>query len=268
MKDTKDYRIKSGSKVDLKDFATRNDGGLHEDDGRRELAELQTKMTELQQKLYAEARQSLLIIFQAMDTGGKDNTIGSVLTPLNPLGVRVVAYKAPNATETRHDFLWRIHQNMPGMGHITVFNRSHYEDVLVVRVKELAPEKRWKARYEHINHFEEMLHDEGTRIVKFYLHISKEYQKKRLQRRLEIPAKQWKFNPGDLEDRKLWKEFQHAYEDALERCSTEHAPWYVIPAEVHWFRNLLVARVLVETLESMDPKYPKPTFDPKTIVIE
>lgn len=268
MSDLKDYRIKPGAKVDLKEFATQDDGGLAEEVGRRELAKLQERMTELQGRLYAEAQQALLIIFQAMDTGGKDSTIRTVLTPLHPFGVRVTAFKAPNDTERRHDFLWRIHENTPRFGHISVFNRSHYEDVLVVRVKGLVPEKRWKPRYDHINRFEEMLHDEGTRIVKFFLHISKDYQKERLQRRLDLPSKQWKFNPGDLEDRKLWKEFQHAYEEVLERCSTKNAPWYVIPAETHWYRNLLVARVLTETLEEMDPRYPKPTFDPKTIVID
>lgn len=268
MSDLKDYRVKLDSKVKLKDFPTKDDGGLGEDEGKRQLAVLQERMAELQEKLHAEARQALLVVFQAMDTGGKDSTIRSVLTPLHPMGVRVIEFKVPNETEREHDFLWRVHENTPRLGHIHVFNRSHYEDVLIVRVKNLVPEKRWKSRYEHINHFEELLHDEGTRIVKFFLHISKDYQKERLLRRLSKPDKLWKFNPGDLADRKLWRDYQEAYEDALERCSTKDAPWYVIPAETHWYRNLLVARVLTETLEAMDPKVPKPTFDPKQIEIE
>lgn len=263
-----EYRINPGSKVNLKDLATQDDGGIDKEEGRRELAKLQERMTELQEKLYAEARQAILVVFQAMDTGGKDSTIRSVMTPLNPFGVRVVAFKAPNDTELHHDFLWRIHENTPRFGHIHVFNRSHYEDVLIVRVKNLVPEKRWKARYEHINHFEKLLHDEGTRIVKFFLHITKEYQKERLLKRLANPAKHWKFNPDDLAERERWGDYQEAYEEALERCSTEHAPWYVIPGETRWYRDLLVARVLVETLESMDLKFPAPQFDPDKIVIK
>jgi len=268
MKDMMDYRVKPGSKVNLKEFATKDDGGLQEEKGRRQFVQLKERMEELQKMLYAEGKHALLVVLQAMDTGGKDSTIRSVFTGFNPAGCRVVSFKAPNETEIHHDFLWRIHEKAPRLGHITVFNRSHYEDVLIVRVKGLVSEKRWKARYEHSNNFEKLLRDEGTRVVKLFLHISKDYQKERLKLRLESPAKQWKFNPGDLVERKLWKDYQKAYEEALERCSTEEAPWYVIPGQTHWYRNLLVARVLVETLESMDPKYPKPTFDPKQIVIE
>ncbi|HKQ48160.1 MAG TPA: polyphosphate kinase 2 family protein [Phycisphaerae bacterium] len=268
MSKLKDYLVRPGSKVRLKDFPSRDHGRLEEGEGKKEFADLQERMTNLQERLYAEAKQALLVVFQAMDTGGKDSTIRSVLTPLHPTGVRVVSFKAPNETERHHDFLWRVHENTPQLGHIHVFNRSHYEDVLVVRVKRLAPEKRWRSRYEHINQFEELLHDDGTRVVKFFLHISKEYQKERLLKRLKNPAKHWKFNPADLADRKLWDDYQQAYKDALERCSTKHAPWYVIPAETRWYRDLLVARVLVETLESMDPKFPAPTFDPDKIVID
>jgi PPK2 family polyphosphate:nucleotide phosphotransferase len=178
-----------------------------------------------------------------------------------------VSFKAPNDVELGHDFLWRIHQNTPRRGHITVFNRSHYEDVLIVRVKQLVPEKRWQARYDHINAFEELLHDEGTVVLKFFLHISKDYQKDRLQRRLERPDKRWKFNPTDLVERARWADYQQAYADALSRCSTRHAPWYVVPAEKRWFRNLLVLRVIVDTLEDLKMAYPKVDFDPGRIVI-
>jgi len=268
MSELRDYRVNPGSKVKLKGVATKDDGGLDEDEGRRQFAKLKVRLPELQRKLYAEGKQALLVVLQAMDTGGKDSTIRSVFTGFNPVGCRIVNYKAPNETELHHDFLWRIHQNTPRQGDVTVFNRSHYEDVLIVRVKGLAPEKLWKKRYEHINNFERLLYDEGTRVVKFFLHISKRYQKERLLKRLKEPAKHWKFNPDDLGERKRWAQYQKAYEEALSRCSTKHAPWYVIPAETRWYRDLVVARVLVETLESMAPKFPAATFDPAKIVIE
>lgn len=268
MSEPRVYRVKPGSKVKLRDFATNDDGGLDKDEALRRFAELKERLSELQRKLYAEGTQSLLVVLQAMDTGGKDSTIRSVFTGFNPVGCRVVNYKAPNDTELHHDFLWRIHQNTPRQGDITVFNRSHYEDVLIVRVKGLAPEKLWRKRYEHINNFERLLHDEGTRVVKFFLHISKRFQKERLLKRLKDPAKHWKFNPDDLGERKRWTAYQRAYEEALKRCSTPYAPWYVIPGETRWYRDLLVAQVLVKTLESMNPKFPKPAFDPKSIVIE
>jgi PPK2 family polyphosphate:nucleotide phosphotransferase len=268
MKDFKDYRVEPGSKIKLTDYPTREHGGLDEEEARKRLAELKDQMEKLQEILYAQGQQALLVVLQAMDTAGKDSTIRSVFTGFNPAGCNVVSFKEPNDTERHHDFLWRIHQNTPRLGMITVFNRSHYEDVLVVRVKSLVSDKRWKARYEHINNFESLLRDEGVRVVKFFLHISKEYQKERLQKRLDNPEKTWKFDPHDLVERKRWDDYMKAYDDVLEKCSTEDAPWYIIPGETRWYRDLLIARVLVHTLESMDLEYPKPTFDPKSIVIE
>src|SRR5690606_28398848 len=186
--------------------------------------------------------------------GGKDSTIRRVIGHLNPDGCRVISFKGPTERELKHDFLWRVHAHVPAKGFITVFNRSHYEDVLIARVKNLVPEKVWSKRYDHINHFEQLLLDEGTHIVKFFLHISKDYQKQRLQRRLEKPDKRWKFNPEDLEERKHWNDYQEAYVEALTRCNSAASPWYVVPAETRWFRDALVARVLREKLESMDLK--------------
>jgi PPK2 family polyphosphate:nucleotide phosphotransferase len=263
----KHYRVKPGSDVDLKAVPTDDHGDLTKPKGIAEFLKLRKRLTGLQELLYAEGKHALLVVLQAMDAGGKDGTIRSVFSSLNPQGCKVVSFKAPNDVERRHDFLWRIHENTPRLGFIGIFNRSHYEDVLIARVKNLVPERRWRARYDHINAFEEMLRDEGTTTVKFFLHISKEYQKRRLERRLAKPSKHWKFDPSDLAERERWDEYQAAYRDALRRCSTPHAPWYVIPAEHHWYRNLLIARVLVETLESLEMRYPKARFDPRQIVI-
>jgi len=268
MKDLKHYRINAGSSVSLKDFATADDGGMEESDARAQFEQLKKRMEDLQEVIYAQCQHALLVVLQAMDTGGKDSTIRSVFTGFNPAGCRVANFKAPNESERLHDFLWRVHQRAPRLGQIVVFNRSHYEDVLIARVRELVPKARWKRRYKHINDFEEMLSDEGVHIVKFFLHISKDYQKRRLQKRLDNPSKHWKFDPGDLEERKRWDDYQSAYEKALARCSTERAPWYVIPAEIRWYRDLLIARALVETLESMDLRFPQSTIDPQSFVID
>lgn len=265
---TDQYRIPPFSTVNLDALPTKVDGDLKEKDAEKETEKLLARLDELQEVLFAESKKSLLIVLQAMDTGGKDSTIRSVLGPLNPQGVRVWNFKAPTPLELNHDFLWRVHKRVPGDGYIGVFNRSHYEDVLVVRVKSLVPESIWSQRYDLINAFEHLLHDEGTRVVKFYLHVSKQYQKERLLHRLDKADKHWKFNPDDLKERARWNEYMRAYEVAIGRCSTEHAPWYVVPAERRWFRNYLIAQVLVDTLESMDLKYPTPTFDPKDIKIE
>ncbi|GMU22581.1 MAG: PPK2 family polyphosphate--nucleotide phosphotransferase [Phycisphaerae bacterium] len=267
MKNSAHYRVKAGSQVRLDDLSTDEDGGLSKDEGQGLLSDYLERLVRLQELLYAEGRHALLVVLQAMDGGGKDSTIRAVFGPVNPQGCSVVSFKAPHELERRHDFLWRVHQQTPPLGHITIFNRSHYEDVLIVRVKGLVPEDRWQARYAHINAFEEMLHDEGTVILKFFLHISKDYQKQRMQRRLDNPEKHWKFNPADLTERERWGEYMEAYAEALGRCSTKHAPWYVIPAECRWYRNLLVTRVLVETLESLDMKYPEPTFDASEMVV-
>jgi len=263
----KDYLISEGKSVKLDSFPTKYDGKLDKEEGVNLFNELITKLQKLQDLLYADGSKSLLVVLQAMDAAGKDSTIKNVFGPINPQGCNVVSFKTPNSTELSHDFLWRIHQNVPRKGHIGVFNRSHYEDVLIVKVKNLAPKEIVKQRYNHINAFESLLNDEGTRIVKFFLHISKDYQKEQLQERLDTPEKLWKFSPADIPERKLWDDYQKAFETVFEKCSSQTAPWYIVPAERKWFRNLLVAKVLVETLESMDLHYPEAQFDPKTIVI-
>jgi PPK2 family polyphosphate:nucleotide phosphotransferase len=262
-----DYRIQPGTKVKLGELPTRDDGGLDKEEGKARLEKAVARLTELQELLYAEHRHALLVVFQAMDAGGKDSTIRNVFGPLNPQGCRVWSFKVPTPLELDHDFLWRIHEKTPRRGMITVFNRSHYEDVGVVRVKGFVPKERWKRRYGYINGFEKLLHEEGTRILKFWLHIGKDYQKERFQRRLDRPDKHWKFNPGDLDDRALWDDFMEAYGDAISKCSTDHAPWYVIPAERRWYRNLLVAETVRETLESLDMKYPEPDYDASKITL-
>jgi PPK2 family polyphosphate:nucleotide phosphotransferase len=230
---------------------------------RKQLRASLKRTSTLQERLYAESERSVLLVVQAMDGGGKDSTIRRVFEGLNPQGCYVVNFKVPTTQELAHDFLWRVHRQVPGKGYIAVFNRSHYEDVLVTRVRGLAPAELIEERYEHINSFEKLLHDHGTRLVKVFLHISKEYQLERIRRRLERPDKRWKFDPKDLEERELWNSYQQAYELMLNRCSTEHAPWYVIPAQHKWFRSLLVSRLLVDTLERMDPQYPQSAFGPE-----
>ena len=210
----------------------------------------------LQERLWAEHRQSLLIVLQAMDTGGKDGTIKHVIRGMNPVGARVVSFKVPTEDELAHDFLWRIHRQTPGRGEVVVFNRSHYEDVLVVRVHKIVPESVWRPRYEQINQFEATLAAAGTRVVKFFLHISKKEQAERLRDRVDTPEKQWKFRRADLEERALWDDYQAAYAEAIEQTSTEVAPWYVIPADHKWYRNWAITEVLLGVLEEMDPKFP------------
>ena len=205
----------------------------------------------------------MLVILQGTDTSGKDGTIRNVFNATGPLGVSVTAFRAPSEEERAHDYLWRVHLACPGRGTIGIFNRSHYEEVLIARVKRFAPADEIEARYEQINAFEKMLAENGTTILKFMLHISKEEQRERLQKRLDDPKKRWKFQPGDLEDRLLWDEYQHAYEIMLERCSTPWAPWYVIPADLKWARNAVIASIVRETLEAMDPQYPKPKWNPQ-----
>lgn len=265
---TDDYRVKPGKAVDLKDFATRYEGDMNRDEAEARFEGLICKLQQLQELLYADGSKAVLVVLQAMDAGGKDSTIRKVFGPLNPQGCRVTGFKRPSELELSHDYLWRIHAAAPRKGNIAVFNRSHYEDVLVARVKDLVPKAVWRKRYDHINDFERRLSDEGTTVVKFFLHISKGYQKQRLQRRLDIPEKNWKFEVGDLAERARWGDYQEAFEDALGKCSTEHAPWYVVPAERRWFRNLLVASVLVRTLESLDLHYPQADFDPSDIHID
>ncbi|WP_456428834.1 polyphosphate kinase 2 family protein [Rhodocaloribacter sp.] len=261
--DYKKYRVPEGGAFHLKKIRPDDTQGITDKKAARAALERnRERIAALQERLYAENRQALLIVLQAMDTGGKDSTIRSVMTGINPQGCRIYGFKKPTPVELSHDFLWRVHQRVPPAGHIGIFNRSHYEDVLIVRVHGWAPKKLIEKRYEHINNFERLLHDHGTRVIKIYLHISKEYQLGRFRRRLERPDKWWKFNPADLEERKYWDEYMRAYEIALNRCSKKHAPWYVVPAEKRWFRNLVISRILLDTLEAMDPQYPKPSFDP------
>jgi PPK2 family polyphosphate:nucleotide phosphotransferase len=238
----------------------------------RDTAEAQTKadakaINEWQDKLYAEGRRALLVILQGTDTSGKDGTIRRVFNDTGPLGVTVTAFRRPSEEELAHDFLWRAHLACPRRGSIGIFNRSHYEDVLVGRVRQLAPAEEIERRYEQINAFERILAENGTVILKFMLHISKAEQGERLQDRLDKPESRWKFNPGDLADRKLWDEYQAAYEIMLHRCSTAWAPWHVIPADRKWARNAAIATIVRETLEAMAPQYPAPAWDPKAFKV-
>jgi PPK2 family polyphosphate:nucleotide phosphotransferase len=229
---------------------------------------LSKRLYKLQEMLFTDGRHSLLVVLQAMDAAGKDSTIRSVFGPINPQGCRVVSFKAPSSLELHHDYLWRVHAQAPPKGYMTVFNRSHYEDVLIVRVKNLVHESVWSRRYDHINDFERLLSDEGTVIRKFFLHIGKDYQRERLQRRLDRPDKLWKFNPKDLDERARWPAYMQAYEACLSRCSTETAPWYVIPSEQRWYRDLLIAQALVQCLEDLNLRHPEPDFDPAAIRLD
>jgi PPK2 family polyphosphate:nucleotide phosphotransferase len=223
----------------------------------------------LQDRLYAEGKRALLIVLQGIDCSGKDGTVRAVFNTSGPIGVRVTPFKAPTVDELAQDYLWRVHRACPPKGMIGIFNRSHYEDVLVVKVKGYASPEAIERRYDEINAFEKMLADNGTTILKFMLHISKEEQAERLRERVENPDKRWKFNPADLEDRKLWDQFMAAYETAITRCSTPHAPWHVIPADRNWVRNAAIARIVRQTLEEMNPQYPEPKgWDPKTVKVE
>jgi PPK2 family polyphosphate:nucleotide phosphotransferase len=263
------YRAKPGKRVDLNrwdpDDTSALDGSEEEAEDR--LVKLNRQLEDLQELLYAEGKRRLLVVLQAMDTGGKDGTIRHVFEGVNPLGVKVASFKVPTQEELGHDFLWRVHKQTPAMGEITIFNRSHYEDVLVVRVHKLVPPDVWRGRYAHINDFERMLAEEGTTILKFFLHISKEEQKRRLQARLDERDKRWKFNVGDLKERRLWSAYMEAYADALGKTSTQWAPWYIVPSNHKWYRNLVVATVMVETLKSMKMRYPEPEVNLDRVVI-
>lgn len=252
------FRVGPGEAVDLGSHATDDDGGWDRDDAEERTAELNGELEDLQEMLYAESLHKVLVVIQATDTGGKDGTIRHVFDGVNPQGVKVASFKKPTPEELAHDYLWRVHAQTPGNGEITIFNRSHYEDVLVVRVHDLVPESRWNQRYEHINGFEKMLADEGTTIIKLFLHISKAEQKERLQARLDEPEKNWKFSIDDLAERERWDDYQTAFTTVLQRTSTSHAPWYVIPADHKWFRNLVVSEIMVQTLRKLDMSWPAP----------
>lgn len=266
---TDKYRVKKNfklSKIDLEDTGPFDDDDIGKAEARGLLEKQKEKLAELQNVLYADGSQSLIVIFQAMDAGGKDGCIRNVFTGINPQGVRVASFKAPTEEELAHDFLWRIHKEVPPKGMVGVFNRSHYEDVLIVRVKNLVPKTVWSKRYALINAFEEGLLAAGTKIIKLYLHIDKNEQKQRLEERLKDPEKNWKFNPGDLPERANWKAYMKAFADVFEECSSL-APWYVVPANNKWYRDVIVAQIILETLQSMKLKYPKADYDPESIKI-
>lgn len=249
--------VAPGGPFDLATVDPGADGGLAKEAAKLALAAQRDRIRTLQERLYAERTRSLLVVFQAIDTGGKDGTIRAVFEGVNPQGCEVTSFKVPSQAERDHDFLWRYHARTPARGIVGVFNRSHYEDVLAVRVKNLVPEAVWRPRYDLINDFERMLTEEGTTILKFFLHISKAEQKERLEARIAEPEKHWKFDPADLVERQAWDVYQEAFAEALGRCSTPHAPWHVVPANRKWFRNLVVARTIADTLEAMDPQFPK-----------
>lgn len=253
------FRREPGEVYRLSEFDPSDNGGIEDKaTGRQHLEDLQEQLKDLQQLLYAEDKHALLIVLQAMDCAGKDGTIRHALGSFDPQGTVVSSFKVPTEEERAHDFLWRIHKAAPRRGMVGIFNRSHYEEVLVVRVKGLKPEEQWRSYYDYINMFEKLLAQSGVTIVKFFLQISPEEQAERLRERQRRPDKQWKFSPGDLEDRALWPKYMEAYEEALTRCNTPWAPWYVVPANRKWYRNVAVSEVLIHTLEGLGMKYPEP----------
>jgi PPK2 family polyphosphate:nucleotide phosphotransferase len=262
------FAVPPNTRVNLSEHDPEFTGKYKEkDDAKEELEETVSEISKLQTVLYAESRKALLVVFQAMDTGGKDGAIRCVFSGVNPQGCRVTAFKAPSHNELAHHFLWRIHSAVPPKGYIGIFNRSHYEEVLIVRVHNLVPREVWSKRYEQINEFEDVLAENNVAILKFYLHITKNEQKERLQARLKDPQKNWKFNPEDLNERKLWGHYTKAYEEALSRCSTEAAPWFIIPSNKKWFRNLAISKIILQRLAALKPKFPKPQMDLSGIVI-
>jgi PPK2 family polyphosphate:nucleotide phosphotransferase len=263
-----ELRLKPGKRARLSDKDAGESLGWEKEGALEALEANRERLRDLQYKLYADGRYAVLAVLQAIDGGGKDGTVRSVFTAFNPQGCTVTSFKVPSAEELRHDYLWRVHASVPPRGEVGVFNRSHYEDVLVVRVDRLVPKDTWLARYDQINDFERMLSENHVVIVKFFLHISKDEQLKRFEERVNDPTKQWKFSPEDLERRKQWNDYRAAFEDALTRCSTRHAPWYVIPADRNWFRNLAVSQVMVTELEKLPLEFPKPRFDPAKVHVE
>jgi PPK2 family polyphosphate:nucleotide phosphotransferase len=262
----KKFRVEPGERVKLAEIDPGQTGKhVTEEEAGPQLAADSERLALLQARLWAEHERSLLIVLQAMDAGGKDGTVKHVFSSVDPAGVSVFSFKVPTPQEHAHDFLWREHRVAPGAGEIAIFNRSHYEAVLVERVHDLVPKKVWSKRYDRINDFEKLLVQSGTVILKFFLHISADEQLHRFGARLDDPEKQWKISDSDYTERERWGDYQDAYADLLERCSTEHAPWYIIPANHKWFRTLAVARILVDTLEEMDPHYPKPSVDIEAI---
>ena len=261
-------RVAPGRRVDLGDVDPGATFGFEKEGAKLVTDGLLDRLTELQERLWAEQRRSVLIVLKGIDAAGKDGTIRKVMTAFNPQGCPVASFKVPSTDELAHDFLLRIHKRVPARGEVAIFNRSHYEDVLVVRVHDLVPKEVWKARYDQIVAFEDHLTASGTTVIKFFLYIDKDEQRARFQARLDDPTKRWKFALGDLEERKRWDDYIAAYEDALSKTSTERAPWYVIPANRKWFRDLAVASIVADTLQELDPQYPAPEDLPEGLVIE
>lgn len=264
------YWVKPGAKMDLGKIDSSEKflfQGGGKDDFEPQFNQLQDQLQLLQKRLYAQNKHRILVVMQAMDTGGKDGCIKHVFSRIDPQGIHVRSFKKPNEEELARDFLWRVHSKVPRNGELVIFNRSHYEDIIAVRVKKLFPDEVWKRRQQHVIDFERMLAEEGTTIVKIFLHISKDEQKARLQARLDNPSKHWKINPDDLVDRARWNEFMRAYEDVITKTSTETAPWYVVPADRKWYRNLCVARIMLDTLQKLNMEFPPITWDPATIQI-
>ena len=254
------YKL-TGQSVSLKDFPTSADHDVDDDDLRKQHRKVTKELRELQRELYAESKQSILMVLQAMDAAGKDSSIAKLTSELNTQGSRVTSFKKPTALEQSHDFLWRIHNKAPAAGEMVFFNRSHYEDVLVVKVHGWVDEQQIQRRYSNINEFEALLNDRGTRVIKCMLNISPEYQLQRFTSRLENPGKYWKFNPGDLDERQHWVDYMAAFENAMTQCASTSAPWFVVPAENRRFRDLMLATILRDTLLDMGAKYPAPDFD-------
>lgn len=263
---TKELTVKLGKKVKLSKFDPDDTLGWNKNHAMKvSLDKNLKKLDSLQYLLYADRKHALLVVFQGLDAAGKDGTIRHVMSGVNPQGCSVTAFKVPSPEEAAHDFLWRVHRAVPPFGDIGIFNRSHYEDVLVVRVHNLVPKKVWSARYDQINKFEELLHRNNVTILKFFLHISKDEQKKRLMERVDDPDKRWKISEADFAERKFWDDYVASYEDALTFCNTKVAPWFIIPANKKWFRNLAVSHIIAETMEQMNLKFPPPTIDIKKL---
>jgi PPK2 family polyphosphate:nucleotide phosphotransferase len=263
------HRLVEGKDIRIADFSSSGEDYVPDRSrAEHEFRQLRDELIEMQRRLYAEDKHKLLIVLQAMDAGGKDGAIRKVFRGVNPQGVRVTSFKVPSKLELAHDFLWRVHKAVPPRGMIGVFNRSHYEDVLVVRVHSIVPESVWRPRFQMINDFERMLSETGTRILKFYLHISKEEQRERFQDRIDEAEKNWKFSFEDLDKRLLWDDYMVAFEEMLIRTTTSWAPWYVIPADQKWYRNLAIAKVIVSVLRELNPQYPEPEKDLSGVVVK
>jgi PPK2 family polyphosphate:nucleotide phosphotransferase len=258
--------VKPSSKVSLHEADANESHGYTKDTAAKPTLDDLARLTSLQERLFAEQKHPILVVLQGIDTSGKDGTIRHVMSALNPQGCWIAGFGVPTAVESAHDYLWRIHAQTPANGEIVVFNRSHYESVLVVRVHDLVPEAQWRPRFAQINAFEELLAAEGTTIVKFFLHIDRDEQRQRLQARYDDPTKHWKFKMGDLEERKRWDDYTAAYEDVLSRCSTDAAPWYVVPANRKWFRNLAIGEILADRLEALKPEYPVVELPPNLVI--